>query len=79
MIKRCKKLAVSEKPSWLVAAVQVYICAILQCFGYNRGGGVTLTWHMYCICACLLGCYFAKFGIAIGAWVFIRNEGAQMI
>ena len=33
------------------------------------GGGLS-HWHGMCICACLLGCIFAKFGIA-------RDKGAQ--
>ena len=33
--------------------------------GGGGGGVLTLTWYTY-ICACLLGCYFAKFGTVIG-------------
>ena len=38
--------------------------------GHNRWGGgeiLTLTWYIH-ICACFLGCYFAKFGIVIGGF-----------
>ena len=35
--------------------------------GDNRPGGFS-HWHGICICACLLGHFFAKFGIAIGGF-----------
>ena len=41
------------------------------------GGGGFSHWHGIRICACLLGRFFAKYGIAI-AGVFIRAEGAQI-
>ena len=31
-------------------------------------GVLTLTWYMVHICACLLGHFFTKFGIAIGGF-----------
>ena len=43
------------------------ICINLKNQMLPRGGGFS-HWHGICICACLLGHLFAKFGIAIGGF-----------
>ena len=64
-----------------VELLLVYICALIdskssprsvpprwisEWFLTSRSAGGFSHWHVIRICACLLGCFFAKFGIAIG-------------
>ena len=39
----------------------------LELFSHFDPGVLTLTWYTY-LCACLLGCYFAKFDTAISGF-----------
>ena len=68
---RKELLRISHNASGLEANIQ----DLWKEFKSPRGGGGS-NWHGICICACLLGHFFAKFGIVMGG--FIRDEGAPI-
>lgn len=53
--------------------------------GGGGGGGGYLHWHSIRICACLLGCFLAHFGISMGGFLSVTEApnwvyfGAQFV